>query len=87
MINVCVGMVFRNDSILRVKSFHHRKESYPLAGLQSYYEENENFIVLFFEQNMFFKFTFFDGTAAHRGCRGACILKFQEFKKSLADAR
>lgn len=56
MIDVYVDLVFCNDSVLRVKSFHEGKEIYyPLADLQSYYEEDESFIIRFFQQNVFFE--------------------------------
>lgn len=56
MIDVYVDLVFCNDSVLRVKSYRDSKEIYyPLADLQSYYEENESFIIRFFQQNVFFE--------------------------------
>lgn len=56
MIDVYVDLVFCNDSVLRVKSYHGGKEIYyPLADLQSYYEEDESFIIRFFQQNVFFE--------------------------------
>lgn len=56
MIDVYVDLVFCNDSVLRVKSYHEGKEIYyPLSDLQSYYEEDESFIIRFFQQNVFFE--------------------------------
>ena len=56
MIDVYVDLVFCNDSVLRVKSYHEGKEIYyPLSDLQSYYEEDESFIIHFFQQNVFFE--------------------------------
>ena len=56
MIDVYVDLVFCNDSVLRVKSYHEDKEIYyPLSDLQSYYEEDESFIIRFFQQNVFFE--------------------------------
>lgn len=56
MIDVYVDLVFCNDSILRVKNYHDGKEIYyPLADLQSYYAEDESFIIRFFQQNVFFE--------------------------------
>lgn len=56
MIDIDVDLVFCNDSILRVKSYRHDKEIYyPLLDLQSYYQEDANFIIRFFNQNTFFE--------------------------------
>ena len=45
MIDVYVDLVFCNDSVLRVKSYHEGKEIYyPLSDLQSYYEEDASTI-------------------------------------------
>ena len=56
MIDVYVNLVFCNDSVLRVKNYHDGKEIYyPLVDLQSYYEEDETFIIRFFQQNVFFE--------------------------------
>lgn len=54
MIDVYVDLVFCNDSVLRVKSYHEGKEIYyPLSDLQSYYEEDESFIIRFFNKMCF----------------------------------
>ena len=56
MIDVYVDLVFCNDSVLRVKSYHNEKEiHYPLLDLQTYYGEDESFIVRFFKQNVSFE--------------------------------
>lgn len=56
MIDVYVDLVFCNDSVLRVKNYHDGKEIYyPLVDLQSHYEEDETFIIRFFQQNVFFE--------------------------------
>ena len=56
MIDVYVDLVFFNDSVLRVKSYQNDKEiHYPLLDLQTYYGEDESFIIRFFKQNVSFE--------------------------------
>lgn len=56
MIDVYVDLVFCNDSVLRVKNYHDGKEIYyPLTELQTFYREDETFLLRFFNQNVFFE--------------------------------